>query len=41
MKLDVIIAKPNHKTVYRDGDVVIKVFDECFDKADVLNEALN
>jgi len=41
VKLDVIIAKPNHKTVYRDGDVVIKVFDECFDKADVLNEALN
>lgn len=41
MKLEQIIAKPANKTVYRDGDVVIKVFDECYDKADVLNEALN
>jgi len=41
VKLDQIIAKPVGKTVYRDGDVVIKVFDESYDKADVLNEALN
>lgn len=41
MKLDHIIARPANKTVYRDGDVVIKIFDECFHKVDVLNEALN
>ncbi|MBQ7974276.1 MAG: phosphotransferase, partial [Clostridia bacterium] len=29
------------KTVYRDGDKAIKVFDENFSKANVLNEALN
>ena len=29
------------KTVYRDGDKVIKVFDNNYSKADVLNEALN
>ena len=41
MKLDNIIAKRTNKTIYRDGDKCIKVFDECYSKADVLNEALN
>ena len=41
MKLDKIIAIRNSKTVYRDGDCAIKVFDEGFSKADILNEALN
>ena len=41
MKLDRVIAVRNNKTVYRDGDRCIKVFDESYSKADVLNEALN
>lgn len=38
---DKIIAVRTSKTVYRDGDRVIKVFDTDYSKADVLNEALN
>lgn len=41
MKLDTIISIRNSKTVYRDGDKAIKVFDESYSKADILNEALN
>lgn len=41
MKLDNVIAVRATKTVYRDGDKAIKVFDENFSKANVLNEALN
>lgn len=41
MKLDRVIAVRNDKTVYRDGDVAIKLFDENYSKANVLNEALN
>ena len=41
MNLDTIIATPEHKKVYRDGDQAIKVFDESYKKSDVLNEALN
>ena len=41
MKLDRVIAVRNHKTIYRDGDKCIKVFDTDYSKADVLNEALN
>ena len=41
MKLEKIIAVRNNKTIYRDGDKSIKVFNEGFSKADVLNEALN
>lgn len=41
MNLDRVIAVRNRKTVYRDGDRCIKVFNEGFSKADVLNEALN
>lgn len=41
MKLDRVIAVRNHKTIYRDGDKCIKVFDADYSKSDVLNEALN
>lgn len=41
MKLDNVIAKRPTKTIYRDGDKIIKVFNENYSKADVLNEALN
>ena len=41
MKLDRVIAVRNNKTIYRDGEKCIKVFDEKYSKADVLNEALN
>ena len=41
MNLDRIIAVRNSKTVYRDGDRCLKVFNEDYSKADVLNEALN
>ncbi len=41
MKLDKVIAVRNNKTIYHDGNKCIKVFDENYSKADVLNEALN
>ena len=41
MKLDTVIATRKNKTIYRDGNLSIKVFDPEFSKADVLNEALN
>ena len=41
MKLDRIIAVRTSKTVYRDGDKAIKLFDEGYSKSDILNEALN
>ena len=41
MNLDRVIALRNKKTIYRDGDKCIKVFDAEYSKADVLNEALN
>ncbi len=41
MNLDRIIAVRNNKTVYRDGDLCMKVFDASYSKADVLSEALN
>ena len=41
MKLDRVIAVRNNKTIYRDGDRCIKVFNADYSKADVLNEALN
>ena len=41
MKLEKVIAVRNSKTIYRDGSYVIKVFDEGYSKADILNEALN
>ena len=41
MNLDRVIAVSNNKTIYRDGERCIKVFNEEYSKADVLNEALN
>ena len=41
MNLDRVIAVRNNKTVYRDGNQCIKLFNSDFSKADVLNEALN
>ena len=41
MTLDNVIAVRTNKTIYRDGDRCIKVFDADYSKADVLNEALN
>ena len=41
MKLDRVISVRNDKTIYRDADRCIKVFNSEYSKADVLNEALN
>ncbi len=43
MELDKIIASRTAKTIYCDKDqtVAVKVFDEDYSKADILNEALN
>lgn len=41
MNLDRVIAVRNSKTIYRDGENCIKLFDEGYSKADILNEALN
>lgn len=34
-----IIAERLNKVIYKDGDTTVKVFDECYSKANVLNEA--
>ncbi len=36
-----IIREREHKNIYRDGDKLVKEFDDTFTKAEVLNEALN
>jgi len=41
MTMERIIAVRNNKTIFRDGSKCIKVFNEDYSKADVLNEALN
>lgn len=41
MNLNKIIAVRTSKTIYRDGDKAIKVFDADYKKSDILNEALN
>lgn len=41
MKLDNVVAVRNRKTIYRDGENCIKLFNEGYSKSDVLNEALN
>lgn len=41
MNLEKVIAVRTAKTVYRDGDKTVKVFNSDYSKADVLNEALN
>lgn len=41
MKLEKVMAQRADKTIYRDGEKVIKVFAASKHKSDVLNEALN
>ena len=41
MKLENVIAVRKHKKVYREKDLCIKLFNNNYSKADVLNEALN
>lgn len=41
MKLESVIATRPNKIIYKNGDCCIKVFNESYSKADVLNEALN
>lgn len=41
MKKDNVLATRSNKVIYRDGDKVIKVFNDDYSKANVLNEALN
>ena len=41
MNLEKVIAVRTAKTVYRDGNRAVKVFDEDYKKSDILNEALN
>lgn len=41
MKLEKVIAVRTSKTVYKDGDRAVKVFDEGYKKSDILNETLN
>lgn len=41
MNMDKILSVRNTKTVYRDGDTCVKIFEADYSKADVLNEALN
>jgi tRNA A-37 threonylcarbamoyl transferase component Bud32 len=38
---DRVITRSEAKTVRQEGDTVLKIFDERYSKADVLNEALN
>ena len=33
MKLETVVAKRAEKTVYRDGDMAIKLFEKSFSKA--------
>lgn len=41
MKFEKIVAQRTNKVIYKDKDRIIKLFDESFSKADILNEALN
>lgn len=41
MNADKILAQQPHKTIYVEGNRVIKQFGDNFTKADILNEALN
>lgn len=41
MKLEQVLAKRKNKTIYHYDDTVVKVFDEGYPKASILNEALN
>lgn len=41
MNFDKLLTKEPHKSIYLAGDAAVKLFDEDFSKADILNEALN
>ena len=41
MDFEKVLAVRTAKTVYKDGDTAVKVFNEEFKKYDILNEALN
>ncbi len=41
LNLNNVIAKRADKTIYRDGDKMIKLFEANYSKANILNEALN
>ena len=41
MKKENLIFERTDKKIYRDGDKLIKVFDESYSKPNILNEALN
>ena len=41
MKFDSVIANRPNKIIYKSGDLAVKLFDESYSKANVLNEALN
>ena len=39
--MEQVILKETNKTIYREGNTLVKMFDETFKKSDILNEALN
>lgn len=41
MNFEQIVANRKKKTIYRDGNTLVKLFDESYSVASVLNEALN
>lgn len=41
MKLEHVLAERTNKTVYRDENKAVKLFEKGYSKADILNEALN
>ena len=41
MNFEQVVAKRKGKVIYRDGNNLIKLFDETYSVANVLNEALN
>ncbi len=41
MGFEKLIEKQEKKSIYKDGNTLVKVFDTSYHKADVLNEALN
>lgn len=41
MKLETVLSKGTNASVYRDGNIAIKLFNKGFPKTEVLNEALN
>lgn len=41
MNLENIVAVRIGKTIYKDGDKAVKLFDSDYSKSDILNEALN